>query len=129
MINRTNKLVTDIFVALMQYKCGLPLGNVFSVEITNLYAMLLLLWWNMDPINPTGTIASFTSPRHGFPLIADGIFQPVSSLAYVNDAKRFLAIPKQNQACEEFFSIVQGYCDLLADLLLVIKMGMLKSVH
>jgi hypothetical protein len=45
MVNRTNKLVTDIFVALLQYKCGLPQGTGFSVEIANLYAMLLLLWW------------------------------------------------------------------------------------
>jgi hypothetical protein len=44
MVNQTNKLVTDIFVALMQYKCGLPQGNSFSVEIANLYAMLLLMW-------------------------------------------------------------------------------------
>jgi hypothetical protein len=73
MVNRTNKLVTDIFVALLKYICGLPQGNGFSVEIANLYAMLLLMWWNMDPINPQGTIAPFTSPRHAFPLIAGGI--------------------------------------------------------
>jgi hypothetical protein len=123
MVNRTNKLVTDIFVALLQYKCGLPQGNGFSVEIANLYAMLLLIWWNMDPINPTGTIAPFTSPRHGFPLIVDGILKPVSSLAYVDDAKRFVAMSKSTYTCDEFFTTVQGYCDLLADLSLVIKMG------
>jgi hypothetical protein len=100
MVNRTNKLVTDIFVALMQYKCGLPQGNGFSVEIANLYAMLFLMWWNMDPVNPCGTIAPFSSPRHAFPLV-----------------------PKQLHTCNEFFKIVQGYCDLLADLSLVINMG------
>jgi hypothetical protein len=42
MVNHTNKLITDIFVALLQYKCGLTQGNGFSVEIANLYAMLLL---------------------------------------------------------------------------------------
>jgi hypothetical protein len=44
MSNRTNKLVTDIFVATLQYKCGVPQGNGFSVEVANLYAMLLLMW-------------------------------------------------------------------------------------
>jgi hypothetical protein len=88
MTNHTNKLVTDIFVAFMEYKCGLPQGNGFSVEIANLYAMLLLMWWNMDPINPKGAIAPFHLPRHGLPLIAGGILRPISSLTYVDDAKR-----------------------------------------
>jgi len=123
MFNRTNMLVTDIFTALLKYKCGLPQGSGFSVEIANLYAMLLLLWWNMDPINPTGTIAPFTSPRHGFPLIAGGILKPVASLAYVDDAKRYVAMAKTTHSLPEFFRTVQGYCDLLADLSLVIKMG------
>jgi hypothetical protein len=43
MLHRTNKLITDIFVALLQYRCRLPQGNGFSVEVANLYAMLLLL--------------------------------------------------------------------------------------
>jgi hypothetical protein len=43
-VNQTNKLVTDIFVALLQFKCGLPQGNGFSVEIPNLNAMLLLMF-------------------------------------------------------------------------------------
>ncbi len=85
MVNRTNCLVTDIFVALLEYKCGLPQGNGFSVEIANLYAMLLLMWWNMDPIMPGGTIVPFTSPRHGFPLIANGLTKMVASQAYVDD--------------------------------------------
>ena len=59
MCNRTNKLVTDIFVVILQYKCGLPQGSGFSVEIANLYAMFLLTWWNMDPIDPEDTIAPF----------------------------------------------------------------------
>ncbi len=42
MTDRTNKLVTNIFVTLLNYKCGLPWGSSFSVEIANLYAMLLL---------------------------------------------------------------------------------------
>jgi hypothetical protein len=109
MVNRTNKLVTDIFVAVLQYKCGF-------------YAMLLLMWWNMDPINPTRTIAPFTLSRHGFPLIADGILKPISSLAYVDDAKRFIVMPKSTHSSDEFFATVQGFCDLLADLSLVIKM-------
>jgi hypothetical protein len=66
MVNRTNRLVTDIFISLLQYKCGLPQGNGFSVEIANLYTMLLLLWWNMDPIDPNGIVAPFSSPRHKF---------------------------------------------------------------
>jgi len=69
MSQRTNKLVTDIFVATLKYQCGLPQGNGFSVEVANLYALLLLMWWNMDPINPTGSIAPFEAPRHGFPLL------------------------------------------------------------
>jgi hypothetical protein len=123
MVNRANKLVTDLFVALMQYKCGLPQGSGFSVEIANLYAMLLLMWWNMDQINPNCNIAPFSSPRHGFPFIAGGVLMPISSLAYLDDAKHFIAVLKQTHTCAEFFKIVQGYCDLLADLSLVIKMG------
>jgi len=67
----------------------------------------------------------FTSPQHGFPLIAGGILQPISSLAYVDDAKHYIVVPKQTHThtCEEFFNIVQGYCHLLANLSLVIKMG------
>jgi len=113
MLNRTNKLITDIFVALLQYKCGLPQGSGFSDEVANLYAMLLLLWWNMDPINPTGTIAPFTSPRHGYPLIYGNIYKSISLLAYVDDAKRFIAMPKTSHTCKEFFTVVQGCCDLL----------------
>ncbi len=122
MMNHTNKLVTDIFVAVMDYKCGLPQGNGFLVKIANLNAMLLLMWWNMDPINPLGTIVPLSSPRHSFPLLAGGIFQPVSSLAYVDDAKRYIAVHKQTHSYEQFFNIVHGYCDLLADLSLVIMM-------
>jgi len=123
MTNRTNKLVTDIFVTLLGYKCGLPQGNGFSVEIANLYAMLLLMWWNMDPINLEDSFAPFQSPRNGFPLIAGGILKPISSLAYVDDAKRYVALSKSSYSVSEFFDVVQGYCDLLADLSLVIKMG------
>lgn len=123
MVNRTNCLITDIFVALLQYKCGLPQGNGFSVEIANIYAMILLLWWNMDPIDPNGTIAPFNSPRHGFPLIYGNICRHVTSLAYVDDAKRIIAFPKALYTCQQFFERVQGYCDLLAELSLVIKMG------
>jgi hypothetical protein len=123
MTNCTNKLVTDIFVALLDYKYGLPQGNGFSVEIANLYAILLLMWWNMDPINPDGSIAPFQSARHGFPLIAGGILKPITSLAYVDDAKRYVALPKASCSIKEFFDVVQGYCGLLADLSLVIKKG------
>jgi len=123
MTNRTNKLVTDTFVALLDYICGLPQGNGSSVEIANLYAMLLLMWWNMDPINPDGSIAPFQSARHGFPLIAGGILKPITSLAYVDDAKRYVALPKASCSLKEFFDVVQGYCDLLVDSSLVIKMG------
>lgn len=75
------------------------------------------------PINPTGAIVPFTSQRHGFPLIAGGMLQPISSLAYVDDAKHYIVVPKQTHTCEQFFTIVQGYCDLLADLSLVINMA------
>jgi hypothetical protein len=54
--------------------------------------MLLLMWWNMDPINPEGTIMPFYSPRHGFPLIAGEVLKPISSMAYVDDAKRYVAL-------------------------------------
>ena len=123
MCNRTNKLVTDIFIALLKYKCGLPQGSGFSVEIANLYAMFLLMWWNMDPIDPHGTIAPFDTPRHGFPLIAGGMVKAIASLAYVDDAKRYVALSRSLYSLEEFFNVVQGYCDLLADLSLGIKMG------
>jgi hypothetical protein len=119
----TNKLVTDIFVASLNYQCGLPQGNVFPVEIAYLYALLLLTWWNMDPIRPTGTIAPFDAPRHGFPLMADSITKHISALAYVDDATRFVATPIAQYSLTEFFNRVQGYCNLLGDLSLVIKMG------
>lgn len=123
MHRRTNRLVTDIFTGLLQYVCGLPKGNGFSVEIANLYAMLLLLW-NMDPIHHHGTIAPFSSPRHGFiPLIAVGIIEPIASLAYVDDAMRYVAMPIATMSLSHFFEVVQGYCNLLAELSLVIKMG------
>ena len=77
----------------------------------------------MDPVNPSGTIAPFTAPRHGFPLLAGGVSKPVASLAYVDDATRFVAMPKALPSLEDFFTTVQGYCDLLAELSLVIKMG------
>ncbi len=71
----------------------------------------------------TGTITPFESPRHAFPLTAEGTTKHVSSLAYVDDATRFVAAPKSIFNAGEFFAIVQGYCNLLADLSLVIKMG------
>ena len=123
MCNRTNKLITNIFIALLKYKCGLPQGSSFSVEIANLYAMFLLMWWNMDPINPHGTIAPFETPRHSFPLIAGGLTKNIASLAYVDNAKRYIALLKSKHSLEEFFKIIQGYCNLLADLSLGIKMG------
>ncbi len=49
----------------------------------------------MEPINPTSTMVPFTSPQHGFTLIAGGILQPISSLAYVDDAKHYIVVPKQ----------------------------------
>jgi hypothetical protein len=60
----------------------------------------------MDPINPEGTIAPFHSPRHGYPLIAGGILRPVSSLAYVDDATRFVSMRKTEHTLEEFFTAV-----------------------
>jgi hypothetical protein len=77
----------------------------------------------MDPINAEGTIVTFQSPRNGFPLIAGGVLEPISSLAYIVDAKQYVALSKNAYTINEFFAIVQGYCDLLADLSLVIKMG------
>jgi hypothetical protein len=44
-------------------------------------------------------------------------------MAYIDNAKRFIAMPKQSTTCKEFFTTVQGNCDLLADLSLVIQMG------
>jgi hypothetical protein len=98
-------------------------GQWFLSRDANLYTMLLLMWWNMDPIKPQGMITLFQSPRHAFPLIVGGIIKPVSSLAYVDDAKRYVAVSKDTHFLDEFFNIVQGYCNLLADLSLVIKMG------
>ena len=72
----------------------------------------------MDPINTEGTIAPFMAPCHGLPLLAGSIIKLISSLAYVDDAKRL-----REKTVDEFFDIVQGYCDLLANLSLVIKMG------
>jgi hypothetical protein len=116
MHNRTNTLVTDIFIAVLKYICGLTQGNGFSVEIANIYAMFLLMWWNFDHIHPQGTIAPFESPRHGFPLVANGVLKLVASIAYVDDATRFVAMLKSQHSIHEFFTVVQGYCDLLADL-------------
>ena len=92
------------------------------MEIANLYAMFLLMWRNMDPTVQPGTIAPFEAPRHCLPLIAGSVVKSVASLAYVDDAKRYVALSKRLHSIEEFFTIVQGYCNLLADLSLVIKM-------
>jgi len=118
----TNKLITDIFVTVLSYQCSLPQGNGFSVEIANLYALFLLTWWNMDPIQPSGSITSFDEPRHGFPLVANDITKYVSSLAYVDVGTRLVVVRRDEHSVEEFFIIVQGYCDLLAEFSLVIKM-------
>ena len=75
----------------------------------------------MDPVNQEGTIAPFTPPRRGFSLIAGGIMKPVSFMAYVDYAKCYVAMSKNINTLSEFFSIVQGYCDLLADLSLVLR--------
>jgi hypothetical protein len=77
----------------------------------------------MDPVNPEGSIAPFSSSRHSFPLVAGGVTRPVSSFAYVDDAKRLIALLKALCTLPEFFAIVQGYCDQLAALSLVITMG------
>jgi hypothetical protein len=51
-------------------------------------------------------------------------------MAYVDDARRITAMAKHLHTCEEFFETVQGYCDLMADLSLVIKNGSkCKQVH
>jgi hypothetical protein len=47
----------------------------------------------------------------------------VASLAYVDDANRYIAVKKSDIDVEDFFQLIQKYCDLLADLSLVIKMG------
>jgi hypothetical protein len=123
MVNRTNHLVTDIFVALLQYTnvASLPQGNGFSVEIANLYTMLLLMWWNMDLIMPGGTIVQFTLPHHGFPFIANRVTKVVALQADVDNATQIVAVSKSQKSVYIFFDIVQGYCDLLADSSLVIK--------
>ncbi len=77
--------------------------------------MVLVLWWNMDPVNPNGTIAPYSSPND--------VSKPVSSSAYVDDARRIIALAIHLHTCQESFEKVQGYCNLLADLSLVIKMG------
>jgi hypothetical protein len=117
----TNRLITDIFVTTLNYQCGLPQGNGFSVEAANLYALFLLIWWNMDPLHPGGT--TFESPRHAFSLTAEGSTKHVSSLAYVDDTTKFVAVLEETYPVSEFFDIIQGYCNLVADLSLVIKMG------
>jgi hypothetical protein len=121
----TNHPVTVIFTVLLDYKCGILQGNEFSVEIANMYAMLLLIWWNMGPVHHKGTIAPFTSRRHGFPLLAGGILKPVPSLAYVDDAKCYVTMPKSETAISHLFETAQGYCDLLADLSLVMSKSVL----
>jgi hypothetical protein len=35
---RTNRVIIDVFTTVIDYQCGLPQGNGFSVEIANLYA-------------------------------------------------------------------------------------------
>ena len=77
----------------------------------------------MAPLDNNGKITSFNEPRHGFPLTAGGIVRSISSLVCVDDANRYIAIHKSDITVEAFFTLVQTYCDLLADLSLVIKMG------
>ena len=81
------------------------------------------MWWNMDPLDNNGEMSTFTEPRHGFPLTAGGITKSISSLAYIDDANRYIAIPKKDIEVTNFFKLVQAYCDLMADLSLAIKMG------
>lgn len=123
MFKCTNKLVTDLFTAVINYVCGLPHGSGFLVEITNLYSWVVLMWWNMDAINNKGQITSFEALRHGFPLTARQLVWSISSFAYVDDANQYTAIPIKDMDIQEFFTHVQAYCNLMVDLLLVIKMG------
>jgi len=44
MMNRTNKVIMDIFMLTLDYVCGLPQGNGFSVEIAIVYAWMILTW-------------------------------------------------------------------------------------
>jgi len=100
--DRNNKLVTDIFITILKCKCGLPQGNGFSVEIANLYAMLLLMWWNMDPVNPAGTIAPFESPRYGFPFIAGGIPKQFPQLPIWMILNSMLQYQRKNAQCHNY---------------------------
>jgi hypothetical protein len=120
---RTNRIITDVFTAVIDYICSLPQGNGFSVEIANLYAWFLLLWWQMVPIQLDGTITPFDHPQHGFPVTANCITKYISSLAYVDDAKKFVAEKCTNITVSGFLELVQGFCNLLTDLSLVIKKG------
>jgi len=47
----------------------------------------------------------------------------IALLVYVDDAKRYVAVDKNEMDISQFFELVQGYCDLLADLSLVLKMA------
>jgi hypothetical protein len=71
MTDRTNKLVTDIFVSLLKYQCGLPQGNGFSVEVANLYAMFLLLWWKWTPLTLKEQLPHFTRQDMGIHLLRE----------------------------------------------------------
>ena len=73
MTGQMNKVITDIFTLTLDYVCSLPQGNKFSVEIANLYAWLILMWWNMDPLNPDGNIADNLAPRNAYPLLVDEV--------------------------------------------------------
>jgi len=79
------------------------------------------MWWNMDPINAEGTIVTFQSPRNGFPLIAGGVLEPISSLAYIVDAKQYVALSKNAYTINEFFAIVQGVIFLKTRLSLILQ--------
>ena len=79
MTNRMNKVINDIFTLTLECVCGLSQGNGFLVEIANLYAWLLITWWNMDPLNAQGSMEEDKSPRQTFPLTADEVCQLIPS--------------------------------------------------
>jgi hypothetical protein len=109
MSNRTNILITDLFQEIIPYKCGLPQGMGFSVELANLFTHLLLKYCDEDETIKTE-------------LNGMGRKRIIQTNGYVDDNNKFAAIDK-TKGKEALMEKVQKIYDRAADLSLVLKTG------
>jgi len=109
MNNRTNLLITDIFQEIIPYKCGLPQGMGFSVEMANLFSHLFLEYWDEDS---------------NLKVILNGMGRQksIQSIGYVDDINKFVGMERINDTTT-LMNTIQKIYDRAGDFSLVFKTG------